>query len=202
MNTFLKAVIAVCAVGIVVVAAIGMLGESAPQASPAASTPAPTTGTSTAPLTLTLAPAADPSTTPPAGAAEPEPTQTDEPGVETSSPAFSIEELTAECDAGEGFGVTALPLGTDWRITERGVYSKSPVTITCVTAGATDGLTYEWKADEGEIEGSGDSIVWTAPGHGAKVLVSVMVRDGSGGEELAALNFRVATCDCVYRRYE
>ncbi|MCK9357072.1 MAG: hypothetical protein M0R22_08035, partial [Dehalococcoidia bacterium] len=155
---------------------------------------------STTPLALILAPSTDPSTTPPAGPDEP--AQTEEPTVETLLPAFSIEELTAECDAGEGFGVTALPLGADWRVTERGVYSNSPVIITCETDGSTDGLTYEWVADDGEIEGSGDSIVWTAPGHGAKVQVSVMVRDGSGGEELAALNFRVATCKCMYQKYE
>jgi len=188
VNTFLKIVMAACVVGIVAVVAVGLQSDAVPEdetLSPAL------------PPTLVL------STTPPSGpTSEPEPEQTEELAADTPSPAFWIEELTAECDAGEEFGVTALPLGTDWRVTERGVYKNSPVTITCETGGAIEGLTYDWSADEGEIEGSGASIVWTAPDHGAKIQVSVMVRDSSGGEELAALYFRVATCECVYQRYE
>jgi hypothetical protein len=199
VNTFLKMVVVVCVVGIAVTVGIGTRGDSTPQDVPVP-TSAPASAPATTPLALTLAPSTDPSTTPPAGPTEP--AQTEEPVVETPSPAFSIEELTAECDAGEGFGVTALPLGADWRVTERGVYSNSPVTITCEIEGSTDGLTYEWVADDGEVEGSGDSIVWTAPGHGAKVQVTVVVRNSSGDEESATLNFRVATCKCMYQRYE
>jgi len=150
-----------------------------------------------------LAPTLELSTTLPSGpTSAPEPAPVQEQTDSTPVAAFWIEELTAECDAGEDFGVTALPLGADWRVTERGVYKNSPVTITCETGGAGEGLTYDWTADEGEIEGSGASIVWTAPDHGAKIKVSVMVRDISGVEETAALNFRVATCECVYKRYE
>ena len=82
------------------------------------------------------------------------------------------------------------------------VTEDSPVTITCETSGATEGLTYDWSADEGTVEGNGATIVWTAPDHGAKIQVSVMVRDPHGVEEIAALHFRVATCECVYKRYE
>jgi hypothetical protein len=174
----------------VVVAAVGMRGES--------DTPAPD---EVVPAALT--PTLELSTTLPAGpTSEPEAEPAQEPADEAPAPTFSIEELTAECDAGEKFGVTALPLGADWRVTERGVYADSPVVITCVTAGANDALTYDWIADDGVIEGSGDSIVWTAPDHGAKIKVSVVVRDGNGLEEQAELNFRVATCKCVYQRYE
>lgn len=195
MNTFLKVVMVVCIGGIAAVLAIGALSDSDAEETPAS---------------IVLAPTVDSSTPPPAGpASEPEPVLTDEPSDDpapapvAAAPSFRIEELTAECRSDDDdFAVTALPLGTDWRVTERGVYKNSPVTITCETSGASEGLVYDWTADEGEIEGSGASIVWTAPDHGAKVKVSVMVRDSFGVEELAALNFRVATCECVYKRYE
>jgi hypothetical protein len=112
-----------------------------------------------------------------------------------------IEELTAECEIAEGYGVSALPLGADWRSTERGVYSGSPVVITCVTVGSVGELTYEWSADIGEVQGGGQSIVWVAPGHGAKAQVSVVVEDEYGRRQSSALSFRVATCDCIFNRY-
>jgi hypothetical protein len=114
---------------------------------------------------------------------------------------FWIEELVAECDAGEGLAVSPLPLGADWRQTERGVYIYSPVSVACLIGGSGEDLTFEWTATVGEIHGGGDSIVWTAPPHGAKAQVTVTVRDSVGRAESATLNFRVATCDCVFERY-
>ena len=187
MSTFLKMVVAVSVLGIAAVVGIVMLLDSTPQ---------------DVPLPLTLVPASDLSTTPESvPAAEPESTRTEESAGETLSPAFWIEELTAECDLSEGFGVSDLPLGADWRITERGVYSDSPVVITCETGGSTEGLTFEWSANVGEVQGSGDNIVWMAPGHGAKAQVTVVVQNSSGDEESATMNFRVATCDCIFQRY-
>ena len=195
MKTFLRVVMVACTAGIVVVAVIGIRSDSTAKEVPAS---------------IVLAPTVDSSTPPPAGAASgSEPVLTDEPSDEPSAspvaaaPSFRIEELNAECLSGDDdFAVTALPLGADWRATERGVYKDSPVTITCETSGATEGLTYDWSADEGTVEGNGATIVWTAPDHGAKIQVSVMVRDPHGVEEIAALHFRVATCECVYKRYE
>jgi hypothetical protein len=141
-------------------------------------------------------------TTPP----EPTPPPTSEPPAvqpsgDSSLPAFWIEELTAECDEGEDFAVSALPLGADWRTTERGVYNYSPVTLVCEVDGSTDALTFEWSATDGDIQGSGGSIVWTAPAYGARVTVTVAVRDVSGRIESASMTFRVATCECVFKRY-
>lgn len=187
MSTFLKILLAACVLGIAAVVGIVMLPDSTPQ---------------DVPMTLTPAPASDLTTTPESGpAAEPEPAGVEEPTGETLSPAFWIEELTAECELSEGFGVSDLPLGADWRTTERGVYSDSPVVVTCETGGSTEDITFEWSADVGEVQGSGDSIVWVAPGHGAKARVTVVVQNSSGGEESATLNFRVATCDCIFQRY-
>jgi len=187
LGSLLKILIAVCALGIVGVIGTVILLDPAPESdiAPADATSAPA---------LVFADESGPDIELESGGVE-------EPPKQTGDTVFWIEELTAECDEGEEVGVTALPLGADWRTTERGVYAESPVTITCVTDGASEGLVFEWSANFGRIEGSGDSIVWVAPDHGAKAQVSVVVRDETGNEETAAVNFRVATCDCIYERY-
>lgn len=187
MSTFLKIVVAVSVLGLAAVVGIVMLLDSTPQDVPLPITPAPVSDLNTTPESVP--------------AAEPESTRTEESTGETLSPAFWIEELMAECDSGEGVGVSGLPLGADWRTTERGVYSNSPVVITCETGGSAEGLIFEWSANVGEVQGSGDSIVWVAPDHGAKAQVTVVVQNSSGGEQSATLNFRVATCDCIFQRY-
>ena len=188
MNALLKIVAAVCVLGIVAV-----LGIAIPFDSPAEGASPPDIP-STEPPSLTFAP-------PESGAAsEPEPTT--ETAGERAAAGFAIEELTAECDDETGvFAVSALPLGADWRTTERGVYSGSPVQMTCITGGTESGLTFEWSADYGEIDGSGSSVLWVAPGHGARATVAVTVHDSFGNSEKAALVFRVATCDCIFNRY-
>ncbi len=108
---------------------------------------------------------------------------------------FRIEEITAERapDIGRS-NISPLAIGQDWRTAERSVYVHSPIRITCNIDGATDGLTYEWSADLGTIEGDGDTVIWTAPGHASKARVSVVVQNGAGTSEEATLNFRISTC--------
>jgi len=187
LGSFLKILIAVCALGILGVIGTVVLFNPAPESDIAP-------GDTTSAPALVFADESGPDVEPESGGVE-------EPRKQTGDTVFWIEELTAECEEGEDVGVSGLPLGADWRTTERGVYAESPVTITCVTDGASEGLVFEWSANFGEIEGSGDSIVWVAPDHGAKAQVSVVVRDETGNEETAALDFRVATCDCIYERY-
>jgi hypothetical protein len=185
MGTFLKALAVVCILGIVGILIVVMLPDSPVQSAPS------TADTPREAPSLILA------TTPPEPTTAPAPEPTGEP----SSPAFWIEELTAECDESEDFAVSALPLGADWRTTERGVYNYSPVTLVCEVGGSTDDLTFEWSATDGDIQGSGGSIVWTAPAYGARVTVTVVVRNSSGRTESASMTFRVATCECVFKRY-
>jgi hypothetical protein len=189
MNTFLKIVAAVCSVGIAAVFGITMLLDSTPGSAPA---PTPTMPANPS-LVVEAAPA-------PIDVIHSEPIAV-QPTGDSSLPHQLIEELTAECAIAEGYGVSSLPLGMDWRTTERGVYSGSPVVITCETADSDGELTYEWSADSGEVQGSGRSIVWVAPGYGAKAQVSVVVEDEHGTRQSAALSFRVATCDCIFNRY-
>ena len=188
MATLLKILVVVCVVGIAVVVGIVLLYDSTSGEAPAESPP------------ISIAPGfeTDPgqSTVPEPSATVPDPS----PSGATSS-AFWIEELSAECEPHDDFAVSALPLGADWRTTERGVYSNSPVLITCHTGGSAHDLSYQWSADFGEIQGSGDRIVWVAPAHGARAHVSVVVTDGTGTAQSAQLVFRVATCDCVFDRF-
>jgi hypothetical protein len=184
MGKILKVLVATGIVGIAAVVVIVLQLDSTVQSAPAAA------DTPRESPSLILATTPEPTTAP-----APEPTG------EPSSPAFWIEEVTAECDEGEDFAVSALPLGADWRTTERGVYNYSPVTLVCEVGGSTDDLTFEWSATDGDIQGSGGSIVWTAPAYGARVTVTVVVRNSSGRTESASMTFRVATCECVFKRY-
>lgn len=188
MGSFAKILMVVCALGIAGVVGTVVLSQPEPL-----SGTAPTDATQ-APV-LIFADEAEPD-------AESEQGGLEELPKEIVDAACWIEELTAECDdEGEEVGVSDLPLGADWRTTERGVYANSPVRITCVIDGAQGDLTFDWDANFGEVEGSGSSIVWVAPDHGAKAQVTVVVQDSEGNDETASLSFRVATCDCIYERY-
>ena len=107
---------------------------------------------------------------------------------------FSIEEMRAERDPSGRSAISSIALGQDWRSTERSVFIKSTIRITCEIDGSAEGLTYEWSADAGEIRGSGDSIVWVAPGFACKAQVSVVVSNDSGSEDRATVHFRASTC--------
>lgn len=123
---------------------------------------------------------------------DPEPEPVPAPG---SDGPFSIEEMTAEraTDIGRS-NISPLNIGQDWRTAERSVYVHSPIRITCHVDGSANGLTYQWSAEGGTIEGDGETVIWTAPGHASKAQVTVVVRNGSGTAEHATLNFRISTC--------
>lgn len=123
---------------------------------------------------------------------DPEPDPVPAPG---SDGPFSIEEMTADraTDIGRS-NISPLSIGQDWRTAERSVYVHSPIRITCHVEGSTSGLTYEWSAEGGTIEGDGETVIWTAPGHASKAQVTVVVRNGSGTAERATLDFRISTC--------
>ena len=120
-------------------------------------------------------------------------------GSETPPPSagpagpFRIEEITAERDP-SGRSAIAIPLGADWRTVQMKVFIGSTIRVTCVMDGAAEGLTYEWNADAGDFVGSGDSVVWVAPGHEGLAQVSLIVRDDSGNEDRATIHFRSSTC--------
>lgn len=45
-----------------------------------------------------------------------------------------------------------------------------------------DKLSYTWMADNGTLSGEGDAVSWTSPGEMGKYKITVIVKDGRGGE--------------------
>jgi len=55
--------------------------------------------------------------------------------------------------------------------------------ISCEATDADgDTLSYIWSADNGTIEGEGNSITWVAPDTGGDYTIGVTISDGKGGE--------------------
>ncbi len=64
-----------------------------------------------------------------------------------------------------------------------GVRPGASVPIACSAVDIDgDDITYSWHATYGEIQGDGDSIVWTAPDTFGSYVVSVTARDALGAE--------------------
>jgi Bacterial Ig domain len=66
--------------------------------------------------------------------------------------------------------------------------------VTC-TASDPDGdeLSYNWSASAGEVNGDGDTAMWTAPASEGSYSVAVVVTDGRGGEvmDYVAITVRI-----------
>jgi len=56
-----------------------------------------------------------------------------------------------------------------------------------------DTLEYWWTADGGTIEGTGNSVTWTAPETGGAFNIKVMVRDKKGGETTQSVAINAAS---------
>ncbi len=65
--------------------------------------------------------------------------------------------------------------------------------VTC-TASDPDGdeLSYEWTTDGGDISGTGAAVNWTAPQKVGAYNVTVVVKDGYGGEATRSISLSVA----------
>jgi len=64
--------------------------------------------------------------------------------------------------------------------------------MTCTASDADhDALTYEWTADGGDISGGGTGADWTAPEAVGAYDITVVVRDGHGGEAIGRLSLSV-----------
>jgi len=83
--------------------------------------------------------------------------------------------------------IHGLPANADW-VTPLGT-----LTITC-NASDSDGdeLSYEWRASGGNINGTGTVVSWTAPEEVGLYNITVIVRDGYGGEDMRVLTLGVA----------
>ncbi len=64
--------------------------------------------------------------------------------------------------------------------------------IRCVASDADDDiLTYSWAVEGGKIEGSGDTVVWTAPETEGDYTITATVSDGNGGEATDSVTITV-----------
>lgn len=107
---------------------------------------------------------------------------------------FWIVDITAGRDPAGRSAISEAVIGQKWDTCERKVFIGSSIRMTCEMDGATDGLEYEWSCDVGEIEGSGDSVIWWAPMHVCKAHVTVTIHNGAGTEEQGTMGFVVSDC--------
>ncbi|OGN95428.1 MAG: hypothetical protein A2Z77_06870 [Chloroflexi bacterium RBG_13_51_36] len=82
--------------------------------------------------------------------------------------------------------ISSLIADTDW------ISPSDSIQVTC-NASDTDGdeLSYEWTTDGGHISGSGAVVTWTAPQKVGTYNITVVVKDGYGGEETGKLSLGV-----------
>lgn len=73
-------------------------------------------------------------------------------------------------------------------------FATSDVQIVCLAKdGDSDNLTYEWKAEAGQISGSGPNVIWLPPGKMGTYPISLVVSDGKGGVATENISIRVVT---------
>jgi len=76
----------------------------------------------------------------------------------------------------------------------RDAFGTSEVQIECLAKDAdSDNLTYQWKAEFGQISGKGPNVSWTPPGKMGTYLVTLIVTDGKGGVATENISIRVVT---------
>jgi hypothetical protein len=114
------------------------------------------------------------------------PTEEDEEA--SSSGPFGIDAMEVVPDGHDLLKPPALGLEYWTILVGRGVE------ITCVIDGDTDGLEFDWDCDVGDIDGSGETVLWEAPGHACYAQVTVHVRGADGEREEESVTFRVSTC--------
>jgi hypothetical protein len=78
--------------------------------------------------------------------------------------------------------ITSLVADADWTTLS------GSIQVTC-TALDPDGdeLSYEWTATGGDISGTGNEVIWTAPEQVGRYNITVVVSDGYGGEDIDEL---------------
>ena len=81
-------------------------------------------------------------------------------------------------------GATDPPVITALEVTSARVFPSGSTDIVCI-ASSPDGeeLLYEWSCDDGEIEGTGATVTWTAPDSEGVYTITVTVTSGSGGQD-------------------
>lgn len=91
-------------------------------------------------------------------------------------------------DEGAGSVVSGTPIITSMHVDSFHVEPGESCTITCnATDFENEPLTYQWLAAEGEIEGEGAVVTWTAPGEVGEYRISAVVSDAAGNQSSKAV---------------
>jgi len=82
--------------------------------------------------------------------------------------------------------ITNLVADADWTL------PSDTVQVTCTALDLDgDNLSYEWSTDRGDISGTGNEAIWTAPAEVGMYDITVVVSDGYGGEDIGKLSLSV-----------
>ena len=73
-------------------------------------------------------------------------------------------------------------------------FGNADMQIECIAKDAdSDNLTYEWKAEAGQILGRGPNVVWIPPGKMGTYPITLVVSDSKGGVATDNISIRVVT---------
>jgi hypothetical protein len=99
----------------------------------------------------------------------------------------ATKKITIPVRANEPPTITSLVANADWTT------PSGSLQVTC-NASDPDGdeLSYEWTTNGGDISGTGAAINWTAPKSVGVYNVTVVVKDGYGGEDIRKITLSVA----------
>ena len=71
--------------------------------------------------------------------------------------------------------------------------------IECIVADTSNGVSYNWSCNGGEISGEGSMITWTAPSASTDVTVTVVVSDIAGNMVCKSVALNVVSCSrCTF----
>jgi len=95
--------------------------------------------------------------------------------------------VTIEVRANKPPTITSLVADADWTL------PSGSIQVTCTASDPDDDeLSYEWSATGGDISGTGAAVNWTAPPGVGAYNVTVVVKDGYGGEATRVKTLSVA----------
>jgi hypothetical protein len=99
-----------------------------------------------------------------------------------------MDYVTITVKVNESPTITSLVADADWTT------PSSSLQVTC-TASDPDGdeLSYSWTADGGDISGTAAVVNWIAPQEVGTYDITVVVKDGYGGEAAGSVSLSVAT---------
>jgi hypothetical protein len=99
----------------------------------------------------------------------------------------AMKQITITVRTNEPPEITSLITNTNWTT------PSGSLQVTCdATDPDGDELSYEWTTTGGNISGTGAAVNWTAPQAVGAYNITVLVKDGYGGEDIGKLTLSVA----------